>query len=121
MERISKTPGVCGGDACVRGTRLSVWGLVESRRLGLSDAELLQRHPGLTPPDLEAAWDYAAGHPNEIERALWENEACMVEHDGRHVSRAILVRGRQLGLLDEEIRTAFVPPLEQDILEAAWR
>jgi len=27
-QRIVKTPGVCGGEACVRGTRLSVWGLV---------------------------------------------------------------------------------------------
>lgn len=26
---ISKKPGRCGGDACVRETRIPVWGLVE--------------------------------------------------------------------------------------------
>jgi len=28
---ITKTPGVCGGDACVEGTRIPVWVLVQAR------------------------------------------------------------------------------------------
>lgn len=72
---ISKTPGVCGGDACVRKTRISVWGLVERRRLGASDEQLLEQIQGLTPDDLGAAWEYAAAHPEEIEHAIRENEA----------------------------------------------
>src|SRR5205823_922299 len=37
-DRITKTPGVCGGDACIRGHRIPVWVLVGYRRLGLPDA-----------------------------------------------------------------------------------
>jgi hypothetical protein len=49
---VSKTPGVCGGDACIHATRATVWGLVEWRRLGLSDAEIL-RHVTDRARDLE--------------------------------------------------------------------
>ncbi len=69
---IRKTPGVVGGDACVRNTRIAVWMLVESRRLGRTDAELLTDHPGLTQADLNAAWGYFAAHP-EIEAAIRAN------------------------------------------------
>jgi uncharacterized protein (DUF433 family) len=74
-ERITKTPGVCGGDACIRGHRIPVWVLVGYRRLGKADAELLRAYPSLTPADLEAAWEYEAAHPAEIDQATRENEA----------------------------------------------
>lgn len=74
-ERITKTPGVCGGDACIRGHRITVWGLVELRRQGGTDAEILQAIVGLTAADLEAAWEYAAANPAEIDEAIRENEA----------------------------------------------
>lgn len=44
---IQKTPGICGGDACIRKTRIPVWTLVAARRLGASDADLL--HYFVTP------------------------------------------------------------------------
>ena len=31
---IEKTPGVCGGDPCIRQTRIPVWLLEQLRRLG---------------------------------------------------------------------------------------
>src|SRR2546425_13083057 len=73
-ERITKTPGVCGGDACIRGHRIPVWVLVGYRRLGKSDADLLRDYPSLTPTDLAAAWEYAAANHEEIDRAIRENE-----------------------------------------------
>lgn len=72
---IRKTPGVVGGDACVRGTRIAVWMLVESKRLGRTDAELLTDHPDLTQDDLTAAWTYATAHAEEIETAIRANNA----------------------------------------------
>lgn len=54
----------------MRGTRLAVWGLVEWRRLGWSDADLLAAYPQLSAEALAAAWDDAARHPEEIERAI---------------------------------------------------
>lgn len=71
---VQKTPGVCGGDACIRRTRIPVWGLVEWQSLGLSDSEILERHPDLTPADLEVAWRYYEQNREEIEQAIRENE-----------------------------------------------
>jgi type III restriction enzyme len=71
---ISKKEGRCGGDACVRDTRITVWGLVSQRRLGMPDAEILTAVQGLTPDDLQAAWEYAAENSVEIDRAIKENE-----------------------------------------------
>ena len=71
---ITRTPGVCGGEACIRRTRITVWGLVEWNREGLSDSELLAQIEGLCPEDLAAAWEYAATHPEEIDRAIRENQ-----------------------------------------------
>jgi uncharacterized protein (DUF433 family) len=71
---ISKQSDRCGGDACVRDTRIPVWVLVNHHRLGGSDADLLRDYPGLTPADLEAAWQYSAANAEEIDRAIRENE-----------------------------------------------
>jgi len=71
---ISKQPDRCGGEACVRNTRITVWGLVAYRRLGLSDADILKAVQGLAPADLEAAWEYAAANAEEIDRAIRANE-----------------------------------------------
>jgi len=71
---ISKTPGVCGGRACIAGTRISVWGLVAYRRLGLDDAAIQKAIPGLTQEQLGAAFRYVDEHPDEIDRDVAENE-----------------------------------------------
>jgi uncharacterized protein (DUF433 family) len=71
---ISKKPDRCGGEACIRDSRIPVWVLVNYRRLGGSDAELLHDYPSLTPADLEAAWSYAAVHADEIDHAIRQNE-----------------------------------------------
>ena len=38
---ITKTEGVCSGEACIAGTRISVWLLVESYRQGVREAQML--------------------------------------------------------------------------------
>ena len=53
---ISKKPDRCGGDACVRDSRIPVWVLVGYRDLGKDDVWLLNAYPSLTPDDLAAAW-----------------------------------------------------------------
>jgi uncharacterized protein (DUF433 family) len=71
---ISKKPELCGGDACIRDTRITVWGLVSYQRLGMSDAEILRAVQELNADDLQAAWEYAAENPIEINHAIQENE-----------------------------------------------
>jgi uncharacterized protein (DUF433 family) len=71
---IEKTPRVCGGEARIAKTRIPIWVLVEARRLGYSDVELLTSYPTITATDLANAWTYAEAHPDEIELAIERNE-----------------------------------------------
>ena len=71
---IEQTPGVVGGDACIVRTRIPVWALVQYRRLGWTDAQILESFPSLRQADLAQVWAYAAAYPAEIERALREQE-----------------------------------------------
>ena len=71
---IQQSPGVCGGEPCVRNTRHTVSGLVEWKKQAVTDARILEHHPDLTPADLEAAWEYYAKHRDEIDRAIKEAE-----------------------------------------------
>jgi len=73
-QGIEKTPGVCGGDARIAGTRIPIWSLIESRRLGITEAQLLDDYPHLTAADLVNAWVYAEANPDEIEAAIKKNE-----------------------------------------------
>ena len=73
-QGIEKTPGVCGGRACIAGTRITVWGLVNARRLGYSEGDLLENYPTLSAASLANAWAYAEAFPEEIELAIRENE-----------------------------------------------
>ena len=74
VEGIEKTEGVCGGSARIRKTRISVRLLENARRLGSSEADLLENYPSLTAKDLANAWDYVESHKEEIEREIIANE-----------------------------------------------
>ncbi len=67
-------PDICGGEACIVRTRIPVWVLVQSRRLGVSEADLLYAYPTLRAEDLANAWAYYRAHRDEIERQIQENE-----------------------------------------------
>lgn len=71
---ITKTAGVCGGRACITGTRITVWGLASYRNLGLDEQAILAAIPGLTSEQLSAALRYAEQNTDEIARDIAENE-----------------------------------------------
>lgn len=71
---ISSTPGVCGGEPCITGTRIPVWLLVQARHLGTNDETLLASYPMLNTTDLENAWQCASEHSAEIAEQIRENE-----------------------------------------------
>lgn len=71
---IEKTLGVCGGDACIAGTRIPVWSLVNSRKLGMTDGQLLDAYPTLARQDLANAWHYYEANQAEIDELIAENE-----------------------------------------------
>ena len=71
---IESRPGVCGGEPCIVRTRIPVWVLEQSRRLGISEAELLRSYPSLRAEDLANAWAYVRRHRDEIDQQIRENE-----------------------------------------------
>ena len=71
---ITKTPGVEGGDACIRNMRIPVWSLVQYHHMGANDDRILEAYPQLTGTDLANAWAYAEALPDEIAEAIAANE-----------------------------------------------
>lgn len=71
---IQKTPNLMGGEACIRRTRIAVWGLIDLKRSGFSDERILSNFEVLTQEDLDAAWTYFIEHTKEIEDAIRRNE-----------------------------------------------
>lgn len=71
---IESIPGVSGGEACIAGTRIPVWLLVQARKLGTTEAELLRAYPTLRAEDLSNAWAYYRAYRDEIDRQIRENE-----------------------------------------------
>ena len=71
---VSKQPGRCGGNACIRDLRIPVWGLINYRRLGGGWGDILQAYPTLNEADLKVAWEYYQQNKDEIDQAIAENE-----------------------------------------------
>lgn len=72
---ISSDADVLGGEARIVRTRIPVWTLVQSRQLGMSEADILRSFPTLRAEDLANAWAYARLHREEIEQQIAENES----------------------------------------------
>jgi len=71
---IDSSPGVCGGEPRIVRTRIPVWLLVQAKRCGTSEADLLKCYPTLRAEDLAEAWAYYRSHREEIDRQIKENE-----------------------------------------------
>ena len=72
---IDSNPAVCGGEPCILRTRIPVWLLVQARKLGTSESDMLRAYPTLTAQDLINAWAYYRSHRDEIEQQIRDNEA----------------------------------------------
>ncbi len=72
---VEKIENVAGGEACIVRTRIPVWTLENYRRLGWSEATILENYPALRAADLVNAWGYVDAHIDEINQAIQENEA----------------------------------------------
>jgi uncharacterized protein (DUF433 family) len=60
LDRISIDPAVCGGRACVRGTRIWVSLILDFLASGMTEEELLAEYPQLRHEDVLAAIAYGA-------------------------------------------------------------
>lgn len=70
---IQKTPGVCGGRACIADTRIRVLDIVGLERRGFDPEEMLRMYAvPLTLAQVHAALAYYYDHPEEIEASILE-------------------------------------------------
>lgn len=58
LARISIDPNVCHGQACVRGTRVMAWLIVQYLANGDSLEEILAAYPSITREDIQACLAY---------------------------------------------------------------
>jgi uncharacterized protein (DUF433 family) len=95
VEHISKTPGICGGKACIAGHRIRVMDIVVwHERRGLSPDEIVDAFPGLTLADVHAALAYYFDHREEIEAEFRREVEIAEEFKKRYPER---VRGKVNG------------------------
>jgi len=60
LYRISIDPQVCGGQPCIKGTRIWVSLILDFMADGMTEAELLAEYPQLSHEDVLAAIAYGA-------------------------------------------------------------
>lgn len=60
LDCISIDPNVCFGKPCIRGTRIWVSLILDNLAAGVSELELLEEYPQLTPEDIRAVIAYGA-------------------------------------------------------------
>lgn len=79
---ISKDPGICGGKACIEGTRIRVLDIVGLHRQGYKPEEMLNMYASpLTLAQVYAALAYAYDHPDEIEASIRAGRRAAAEID----------------------------------------
>ena len=73
-ERITKTPGVCGGKACIAGHRIRVMDIaIWYDHMGMSADEIVTAYPTITLSDVHAALAYYYDHIEEIREDIRRN------------------------------------------------
>lgn len=60
FERITSDPDILGGEACIRGMRISGSLVVNLVANGMKVEEVLDEYPDLEPEDIQQALHYAA-------------------------------------------------------------
>ncbi len=70
LDRISVDPEVCHGKACIKGTRVPVYLILEMLAAGDTFDDVLESYPFLTREDIQAAIAYGAYLATEEVSAL---------------------------------------------------
>jgi uncharacterized protein (DUF433 family) len=74
-ERITKSPNVCGGKACVAGLRVRVMDIViRHEDFGMSPDEIVAVYPGLNLSDIHSALAYYFDNVDEIRNDIRRND-----------------------------------------------
>jgi uncharacterized protein (DUF433 family) len=86
-ERIVSRPEVCGGKACIAGTRIRVQDIFVWHELqGLSADEIVSRFQHIHMADVYAALAYYWDHRDEIQSQMREETAFVEQMKQKHPS-----------------------------------
>jgi uncharacterized protein (DUF433 family) len=82
---ISKTPGVCGGKACIAGTRIRVMDIVVLHQQGMPPEEIIEHFSSrpLTLAEVHSALAYYYDHKDEIEASFEEDRKSEAAYEAR--------------------------------------
>ncbi len=69
-ERITVDPAVRSGKPCVRGTRITVYDVLEYLAGGMTEAEILADFPDLVRDDVRAVLAFAAARERRISNSV---------------------------------------------------
>ena len=65
-DRIGVDPNVRSGKPCIKGTRITVYDILEYLAGGMSQTEVLRDFPSLAPEDIRAALEFAAARERKL-------------------------------------------------------
>lgn len=86
-ERITKTPSVCGGKACIAGHRVRVLDVVAwHEHQGMTPDEIVSHVPTITLAEVHSALAYYFDHIEEIQEEMREERAFAEEFRRSHLS-----------------------------------
>lgn len=66
QDRITVTPGVRSGKPCIKGTRITVYDVLEYLAGGMTEAQILADFTDLTAEDIRACLAFAASRERRL-------------------------------------------------------
>ena len=72
QERISVNPAVRSGKPCIKGTRITVYDVLEYLAGGMSEDEILNDFPDLAREDIRASLAFAAARERRLANSVGE-------------------------------------------------
>ena len=66
QDHISVTPGLRSGKPCIKGTRVTVYDILEYLAGGMTEAQILADFPDLTADDIRACLAFAANRERRL-------------------------------------------------------
>ena len=112
-ERIVIDPEICGGEPCIRGTRIPVHIILSHLPAGENYEEILKNFPKITCEDILACLEYASYLATEKVVALWNLY--------KNVSFSVVRKLRALGYNVIAIAEEYASIKDQSIYEMAIR
>jgi uncharacterized protein (DUF433 family) len=70
QERIAVSPAVRSGKPCIKGTRITVYDVLEYLAGGMSEADIVKDLPDLTREDIRACLAFAAARERRLANSV---------------------------------------------------